>query len=92
MAVPMVATRQDMERLSGVVRDRMARHRLEIQQPVIDLVEKCMDMILKHPAVIRPEWDTDEERKGIIEHVRSEVKAVVIEWLDKEIGSNTITL
>jgi hypothetical protein len=83
--------RKAMERMSKIVKDRMVLHRAQIQKPVLDLTTRCIDMILSHPEVIRPEWDTDEEKKVIIEALRAQVFKEIMDWLDSEIGSQTIT-
>lgn len=73
--------------MSAVMKEKFRLHRIAIQQPVFDLVEECIDMALKHPEIIRPEWDTDTERKAMIEELKTQVRVKVAAFLDKEIGS-----
>jgi len=83
--------RKAMERMSKIVKDRMAVHRMNVQKPALDLATKCINMILSHPEIIRPEWDTDEEKKVIIDELKASIYKEIISWLDKEIGTDNIT-
>ena len=78
--------------MSSIVRNQMARHRIDIERPAIDLTTRCIDIILSHPEIIRPEWDTDEEKKVIIEKLKADVYKEVIKFLDKEIASMEIKI
>ena len=73
--------------MATIMKEKFRVHRIAIQQPVMDMVEECINMALKHPEIMRPEWDTDEERKAIIEELKEQVRAKVAAFLDKEIGS-----